>query len=576
MIQLLVNGNPLDLPQDLRIDFKKSNILFAFDNISFERTTSISLPKTTNNLVLFGFANDLHTYGQQMRVAVPADMYMGVVVKSGYLYVNSFSYSKNEFNCVFVTGEFIGLRALKELGKATDAIDTYAYTKWNVVNDFAATYPIFHTFYQHSKEKVNKPSYYIGNLLTNMLTQAGIACEQYPINNLEVVLGDPKPIQAVEATITQTVLNPNPLTSSQDPVKYNNIALSGYAAPAFKPIYDSGGYTFEPVVVFGIDRYYYPTYLECEMNIKMTFPTDFGAEFFLYGKRGTQGEMTFYGDYSFEDNNGVLTYQGTPLNGRTVELKKGDAFIIVSPNDYTHTNNTIGFYPNLISTSVFNGIIIEGYDDFEDGDVILLRDNLPDISAIDILKIYAYLDGKVLWYNSEENKIYFEQLNYNSYPIVYIDGKVISRDSIERKFGDYAQNNLIEYAESEDITGVLRLILNYPIDNKTIEDENVLYTIPFSEGRQFGESMQLYMGDSDTIAYSSLNRRLYRTSLTRNTNLQSILNVSTAIEVKSKMTLFEFQQIKDKCRIGYDGAEWVWTDAQWSDGVATLSLSKIK
>ena len=65
MIEFNVGGILLDVPSGTRLQFVKKNILFAFDGIECERTTSFRLPKTPTNLRAFDFSNDFHRQGQE-------------------------------------------------------------------------------------------------------------------------------------------------------------------------------------------------------------------------------------------------------------------------------------------------------------------------------------------------------------------------------------------------------------------------------------------------------------------------------------------------------------------------------
>lgn len=44
MIRFSISGEYLDLPADFSLQFKKSNVLFAFDNMECERSTSFDIP----------------------------------------------------------------------------------------------------------------------------------------------------------------------------------------------------------------------------------------------------------------------------------------------------------------------------------------------------------------------------------------------------------------------------------------------------------------------------------------------------------------------------------------------------
>lgn len=67
MTSFNVGGRVLDLPANFKLQFVKKNPLFAFDELEVERTTTFAVPKTPNNLLALGFANDFHRRGEMLR-----------------------------------------------------------------------------------------------------------------------------------------------------------------------------------------------------------------------------------------------------------------------------------------------------------------------------------------------------------------------------------------------------------------------------------------------------------------------------------------------------------------------------
>jgi hypothetical protein len=220
-------------------------------------------------------------------------------------------------------------------------------------------------------------------------------------------------------------------------------------------------------------------------------------------------------------------------------------------------------------------MIVEADGDIGTDDVIYLRDNMPDLTAIDILKIFAYINGKVLWYDSENQKITFEDLDVNNYPIFPLDN-VVEVSQIRRTFGDYAQKNLLRYTSPEGMRSSDIITKAYVINNANIDIEKELYKIPFSEGRRYGDSNLLLVRstDNNTLATRSA-YRLNRTDISLNNVLQTILDNSTTIDVSAEISLFDFNKIQDKMRIFYDNAYWVWIDASWSNEIARLTLARV-
>lgn len=583
MIEFNVGGILLDVPSGTRLQFVKKNILFAFDSIECERTTSFRLPKTPTNLRAFDFSNDFHRQGTAMRIRVDAQLRIGVVVKNGYLYVQTYSNKSQEFDCIFVTGELLGLKQLKELGKANEI--PYEYNdnvSYNVLTSptILLQNPNFRVMRSYADDDINRSSYNLGHILDWLVGRTDIKVSELP-NKLDVLITEPNQLQPTVFSITQQVVDSSQPTQDISEDYYNTIAASANVYSVFDNIgYDE--YNGEPTIIFGLQRYYSPRFLRAKMNVKITFPADF-PNVFMYGMRDTYGGMVFYGDYSFSVVDYQMTISGEPLAGRTISLKKDDAFIFVDSNDFQMVRGStggglpsLGFYP-LISQTDFEGMTIEADGELQTGDIIYLRDNMPSLTAVDILKIYAYINGKVLWYDSENERVTFEDLIVSDYP-VYTLKNAISVTSVKRTFGDYAQKNILRYESPDFMRSSDVIEEQYTIDNVNIEQEKELYRIPFSEGRRHKETraLQISATDNDTIANPNLLiGRLFRTELVKNNVLQAILTNSTTIDVQCKMSLFEFNSIRDKMRIFYDNDHWGWLNISWNNGVADITLAKV-
>lgn len=120
MMQFKIDGEELELKSGLSLTLKKTNSLLAFDNIACERTDSFQIPATPRNTRLLNVAQDVHWYGTYMRNRVEAQMVDGTIVQDGYLYIDSFE--SGVFNAIFVCGENITLKRLKELGNLSEYI----------------------------------------------------------------------------------------------------------------------------------------------------------------------------------------------------------------------------------------------------------------------------------------------------------------------------------------------------------------------------------------------------------------------------------------------------------------------
>lgn len=118
MMRLLCNGRFLDLYDNASLQFTHTNPLFAFDKMECERTTQFKLPATPTNDSVFGLCRLPAYDGTGMQRKFSAQLQAGTVVKDGYLYVSE--YDGKDYAAIFVTGDLIGLQAIKNAGNIGD------------------------------------------------------------------------------------------------------------------------------------------------------------------------------------------------------------------------------------------------------------------------------------------------------------------------------------------------------------------------------------------------------------------------------------------------------------------------
>ena len=85
MIYFKVNGIDLDIPTDLKLSFKKKNILFSFDDIELNRSQGFVLPHSKVNDAFFGFSYRPDFDGGVLRVSHEATMFYSGGAERGVL-----------------------------------------------------------------------------------------------------------------------------------------------------------------------------------------------------------------------------------------------------------------------------------------------------------------------------------------------------------------------------------------------------------------------------------------------------------------------------------------------------------
>lgn len=613
MMQLLCNGVFLDLYANTSVQFTRENPLFAFDNLKCERSTSFDIPATPKNDRVFNLARWIQTTGTGMRRRYDAQMQFGTAAKDGYLYVDS--YAEGNYKAIFVTGELLGLQQIRDAGKLADLAifnDTVAWTaglvpdlpnratdNWNIVKYSQAGTP-------------PHPSLLIKYVVDTIVAANNLPAINIPASGqgLRVIIGVPQLLKPTDVSFARAIASGNWVDVTKT-YPYPRITTLGIQASAgdLSGLFTIADYdvqyrrhwedydfqTMQPVlrtVTYAGNV----QHLVTTQKVKLTFSRDFPEDTYI-GTFDDYGQYTggfgFFGDRSFgkywNGSQSVTTRSGEPLAGRTVVLEAGTSFVFIRESDlldYTqYTEDTTTHetweqgWKNVRSAFDVTWVTIEGDGDAVVGNTVRLQDNLPDITLVDLLKAVAALTGKVLNYTDEEG-VTFDDLDTDTWQTKELAG-VMSIDTVNRKFGDYAQRNTLQFDSDNSVAQSARVIDAYVIDNDNLESVKELQTVPFSEGGvNYEGAVEIVEvaedNEKDTVADAATSvTRMARASLPINENLQSLCDASTGVTIKARMSFLEYNNIGAKTRIYYDGVLYVWTEAQYSKDVVTLKLSKI-
>ena len=181
---------------------------------------------------------------------------------------------------------------------------------------------------------------------------------------------------------------------------------------------------------------------------------------------------------------------------------------------------------------------------------------------------------------TDADGITFDTLDYSTWGVEYLDGRLLSKKEVKRTFADYAQKNNVLFESGESVPDKDKLSVAYTINNVNLESEKELQKIPFSEGRSNG------VYDTQTLIYNAENEKaladastgastMARVPLIKNTYLQNLCTASTQFKVSARMTLFEYMQVTPKTLIQVDGTRYVWTSRSWQKNEAQFTLAKV-
>lgn len=599
MMQLVCNGVALDLPEGSGLQFTQENPLFAFDNLKCERTTQFKLPATATNDRVLSVARVPAYSGEGMRRKFAAQLQAGAIVKNGLLYVTA--WNGKEYDAVFVTGEMIGLQAIKDAGKIADILNPVGGLVWDAANvQDANALAVYSTDVALARYLTNAapchPSFDLGGIMAAAYRAATGRTSPAYTRGFRII---PKELQGMPKTacaLTYTGTQNEPGTSEINPPYANTLSATGFGAAvevAEQVLYAEFGGTQ------GLDRWFKLRQWRTLQSIILTFPDDFPDDLFLLsvkdtGATGSDPEFNplsadwFLGDYSFSAAPGKPV-TGTPLKGRSVTIQTGTPFVLLSRDWYEYDDgfNWNGFR-YLSDNSGYAVEVTAENDEIAVGDTIRVKDILPDLTVTDLLKIHAYLTGTVLNYTDADG-VTFDVLDFDTWERVDITQKKMTENEVRRVFADYAQRNVIEFDSAEDVLSNTRVRAEYTIDNDNLDEIKTLATIPFSEGeiaaadgficpRFDAEDVEKNTLPQDGIYFATPQGGKYgrRVTLTPNARLQDLCDASTQIIVTAWMTAEEYEAINAKTLILCDGTLYVWTARQWQKNAAKFTLARIK
>ena len=595
MMQLLCNGTILDLYDNAGLQFTHDNPLFAFDDLKCERTTQFKLPSTPTNDSVLALSRIPAYKGTGMRVKFSAELRAGVVVKSGYLYVSGFD--GTDYNAVFVTGDLVGLQAIKDAGSVRNILQydsTIAWDASNIVNANAQTLP-----------NIGIVRYMGGNNISvslRWLMEQAAATIGATINYLHPQADDrQRLLQMANYKLDETLVYlHNDPDASQDPVNLSTFLglcqLVGVSAYSWQvtAINGSGGleWDLDNAQLLGRQQFYQ---IQLPYDFAIEFPVDFPDDLCIVSGNlmadsngNCRDQLVFFGSRRFyTDANNAVYYLGVPLAGQRIEIPANTPFMLCNGAGLSvPTPTTLGETGQI----EFDADDVREYNEpvkisidheFVVGENVPVNAILPDLTLVELLRIYASITGTVLNYSN--GAVSFEDLDFSTYAS-RADVNLTKRSSVDRKFSNYAQRNLVSF-DSGVVPEVFKLRNVYTIDNVNLEEEKELQTIPCSEGAAawgyIGDEYEqfLYQTGEDeaiTVANAETNAiNMQRVTLPKNTGLQALCTASTQIKCTLRMNLAQYNAITEKTLLIIDNVTYIWTSRSWQKEEAQFTLAKV-
>ena len=578
----IIGGDYLELPSDFSFQFQFNNGLFAFENMQLSRSGEFTIPDTPKNNMLLEFGNNPSNDGYGVRKKKLVELHYSGGKIQGSLFFGK--YSKG-YSAIFVYGELEVLKNINEKGTIKNYVSmpqVLSTASIAPASPYSATGVLSNSFYFYNynngiadaNKLVNyinlQPTVKLKTLLDAAASASNVNIDYTTIGTAKDAIGIILSTQNSAPTVESAIISGTPTTAT----------LTG--ASGFLQM---GTMTFKWKSVFST----FPTWHNKTVRI-------FAAKQDITIKLTSGSIIVANGDGRSFVGDGYNKISYAYGAGSEFQLKKGEYFAFVSMADYFFETpyNKQGSSEGYVSNfNVVFDIWAGGADTLEKGESFPLQQNLPEVTFVDILKTYANLFKCGIDYNSLTNTISFFNFNFDRSNAIVLDERIIEIKEVDRTFLGYARKNTIEYKSEDHVT--TREKLTYSIDNDNIQDEKVLYTIPFSEGNKSGfadvlvsdfELAEPYKltAKNGTICVatkrSSLSPKLAHISrlydnFTIADNLTSIIFNSTTISLQVKMTANEFLSLTNKQTFKYRGKFYVCLNGNHSGNSAELNLIKI-
>ena len=595
MILFRVNGKYIELESGFDLGFAYVNSCFAFDKMQLSRSAEFVIPATPINNAIFGFANEVSRDGDLVRIVFAnTQMYYDGGVITGNLQVNTFD-AGSGYKAIFVYGELTILKKLKEAG----TIDTYCTNLSNeVVLDNANIKDAYHANGVFNEYQFGIINYINGvNDPDKLVSQNNLS----PSVSLSFLMFYSSFVSGVNIDYSQFT----------DAVESVGIILASNKNPTEKKQIRFQGSAKWGLTVTGD----WEDYIESSTtNYIWAYPS--AESFYIISYKQQVNTFTAIQDITVTRNTGnisviimgnnhkdyvsgfskELSSPNTISNDREIQIKKGQKFTLLDNEEwgwYAGSPNTWFVNDFDINIDITLNVSYTNKDEIQAGGTYYLAPNVPKVTLLDIIKTYANLLHCGVVYDKDTNTISFFDFAFNKGNAKKLEGKVVSLKSIDRRFLDYAQLNMVKYKSEEYV--ISPGSIDYPINNITLDEEKVLFTIPFNDGditatgelqiKDFDVSVDPNKKTSkiDTICIANNNTNgVYLKHISQLSAIYEIPNTidniiknSTTVKMKVKMTNAEFLDIKNTDCFEYRSVYYCLMDGKYKGCIAELTLCKI-
>lgn len=573
----ILAGGYIELPSDFNISLIFNNSLFAFDNMKVSRSVEFEIPSTPKNDLLFNFSNDVAKDGTFVRSEKAVQLQYSGGKIDGKLFIGK--YNGKSYSAIFVYGELTKLKEIKDKGAIknyctfTETLLVDNTSQWDAYSAGGTLLSNFKFYrYQNGISDEEKLTTLVNMLPTAKLSY--LVAKAASALGVAVDFSNLTGYNSIGLILNENKANPIPETVTAAGITKSTLALSGGSN-----YFQTGTVTYKYRPLNSIfNKNQDVKVFVCKQDLTIKFNSNYGF-FAVVGSSST--------DFKTTSNDGVSF--PSIVSGTEIQFKKDEYFTFVSYADYSLQQPVDDFDFNVsLSFDVWSGDA--GSADV--GENIPLQSNLPDITFVDMLKVYAALFKCGIEYNPLTSTFSFFKFNFDKSAAIELDSIVVAEKSVDRTFLDYAQKNIVNFKSEDYVANPY--FLRYTIQNANIADEKTLFTIPFSDGILSTNNDVLVMdfetvdpygrkGKEITIAVASKTSgqnylkhisQLYQNFAVTD-NLTPIIANSTTVELTIKQSDADFLKLKNSNTYKYKGKHFFCITATHSGVTSELTLIKI-
>ena len=584
MVRIQVGDVLVDVDNSTRVGFKyTSGWLGGPSDNEKSRTFDLSVPATPKNAEVFAWSGNPAQRGQ--RRGMEATMMTGGVHINGLLFVTG--WGGGRFSLLFVFGDAVASLD----GNRPQFLDTTELDKVSEPIQVGGKIPNF-GFYSYENNAANvgtfgdyldrMPVVNLGYLLDGYATAAG-----YTIN-WPAVSGFLSPY-------TYGLVLP---TCTVDDWATVTVTGSPSAAMGLTATVTGGGGTLASVGLQLRACWYRRGTLNTR-HLVMVFEALSSVTI-----RPTSNDAAFVGGEGYEVLSGGEIYSP---HDNEFQLQAGEWFTVVAPSD-AH-RNIFGVW-HWHQFSGYTGAVNVGFDVLlststpTTGMTIELQDNLPDMTLKEGLNAFCDIIGAVFSIDETSKMVTVESrdgmLASGSVAFDLDAMRVIETSEVKDYIDGWSQHNYTRCKSEDYVQEHERFKRDWPVENEYLEKEREIGVIPWNEGgiiygiSAFPDAKLAYFddvtipaGDASVEYKGVLSVIVESPAGCPALHLQTVIDagVGTAfgrftrftrqVVVRVEMPMFLFLSIKNTTFAHKGCTDYVISAAEWSDGVARLTLLAI-